>query len=61
MSGRGRKFDLKKENSHMVVIEMKAKPKLRMITLYRSFNPQNHVHPRIFFTYQLELLKQATN
>ena len=56
-----RRLDLEGVNSHMVVIDVKSNPGLRLITLYRSFNPQNQLHPRDFFKYQLELLKQATH
>ena len=56
-----RRPDLEGVDSHMVVIDVKSNPGLRVITLYRSFNPQNQLQPRDFFKYQLELLKIATH
>jgi exonuclease III len=56
-----RRLDLEGVNSHMVVIDYKSNPGLRVITLYRSFNPPNQLQPRDFFKYQLKLLKQATH
>ena len=35
------------------------KEQLRIINIYRSFNPQNNVSPRDKFKYQIQLIKTA--
>ena len=54
-----RRKDLEKENSHVVIIDVKSSLSLRIITLYRSFRPQGGISPEAFFTAQLEVLKNA--
>ena len=48
---------MEKENHHFVIIDVKCKTTLRIVTLYRSFRPQGGISPEAFFTAQLELLK----
>ena len=52
-----RRFDLEKENLHIVIIDVKSDLTLRLITLYRSFRPQGVISPEAFFNAQLILLK----
>ena len=54
-----RRTDLEKENLHIVIIDVKCKISLRIISLYRSFRPQGGVSPDAFFTAQLRVLSEA--
>ena len=54
-----RKLNLEGKNSNMIVIDVEMKKSLRIINVYRSFNPQNNVNPRTKFNYQLDLIKNA--
>ena len=56
-----RRFDLEGRDLHLIVIDVRANKNLRIITIYRSFNPQDGQHPRTFFNNQLEHLKAAIN
>ena len=54
-----RRSDLEGIDSHLVIIDIKAKTRLRIINLYRSFNPPDNQTARSFFRKQLIVLKQA--
>ena len=54
-----RQFDLEGRDLHLVIIDIKANKNIRIINIYRSFNPQNGQHPRTFFYSQLERLREA--
>ena len=57
-----RRNDLEGINSNLVIIGIKdTKVPVRLINIYRSFNPQNNVSPREKFKYQLQLIKKAFN
>ena len=54
-----RRTDLEGDNNHIVVLDVESKRKLRLITIYRPFNPRDGVQPRQFFENQLNLINQA--
>jgi hypothetical protein len=54
-----RRRDLEGLNSHLVIIDIKCEKNLRVINIYRPFNPQNGYSPRDFFRYQMDLIKQS--
>ena len=54
-----RRRDLEGSDSHLVIIDIKSKHDLRIITIYRPFNPQGGVHPKDFFHYQISLARAA--
>jgi hypothetical protein len=54
-----RRFDLEGSDSHLVIIDIKNKQDLRIITIYRPFNPQGGTHPKDYFSYQINLAKAA--
>ena len=56
-----RRRDLESINSHIIVIDIKSNKELRIINLYRSFNPPNNAHPKTFFESQLHIIKNALN
>ena len=56
-----RRPDLEGVNSHLVIIDVKSNPQLRIINIYRSFCPPDNQTPREFFKNQLGLLKIAIN
>ena len=51
-----RRIDLEGKNNHLVIIDIEQNPKMRIINIYRSFNPQ-----REKFKYQLQLTRNALN
>ena len=54
-----RRFDLEKEDHHIVIIDVKTNPSIRIISLYRSFRPQGGISPDSFFNAQLGVLAGA--
>ena len=54
-----RRPNLEGINSHVVVIDLTETNELRIINVYRSFNPTNGMNPKEFFIYQLNLIKSA--
>ena len=54
-----RKSDLEGINSNMVILDIEANRPLRLINIYRSFNPQNNVNQKDKFVYQLTLIRSA--
>ena len=55
-----RRTDLEGTNSHLIIIDIKGLQDVRIINIYRCFNPVNQT-PREFFRYQLGLIKIAYN
>jgi exonuclease III len=53
-----RRQDLEGIDSHIAVIDVKADKDVRIITLYRPFNPMG-TNPRTFFQTQLDILNYA--
>ena len=51
--------NLEGTNSNLQIIDIDQTPKLRIINIYRSFNPQGGVTQREKFKYQLQLIKEA--
>ena len=54
-----RRNNLEGPNSHVIIVDVKSERDLRIINVYRSFNPSGGKTPRQFFTYQLSLIKAA--
>ena len=53
-----RRHDLEKEDSSVIIIDTNTKPRLRVINIYRSFNPPNNKSPFSAFEEQLSILKK---
>jgi hypothetical protein len=56
-----RQTELEGINSHIVIVDIKCKNNLRLITIYRPFNPQSGASAKDFFSYQLDILKNTVN
>ena len=54
-----RRFDLEKLDRHIVIVDIIASRRFRLINLYRSFRPQGRLTPQAFFKEQLIVLKNA--
>ena len=54
-----RRSDLEGCNKHILIIDIKSKRDLRLITIYRPFNTPDGSQPRDFFSNQLDLIKLA--
>ena len=52
-----RRYDLEGNNSHLVIIDVKAEVDTRIINLYRCFTPQDGSTARQHFQIQLDLIK----
>jgi exonuclease III len=50
-----RKCELEGANNHLVIIDIKSTNNMRIINIYRPFNPINDVTPRQFLKNQLNL------
>jgi exonuclease III len=55
-----RRIDLEKENMHIVILDVEISPPVRIITIYRTFNPQGGHTPRENFREQLNIINNAT-
>ena len=55
-----RRIDLEKENMHIVILDVEISPPVRIITIYRTFNPQIQCTPRENFREQLNIINNAT-
>ena len=57
-----RRTDLEGVDSNLIIIDILSKKEpLRLINIYRSFNPPNNVTVKDNFKYQLDLIKVAFN
>jgi hypothetical protein len=54
-----RRSEPEEVDCHIVILHMSSKPDLRIINLYRSFNPANNLSAREFFNIQLRTAKRA--
>ena len=54
-----RRSELEEVDCHIVILDISSKPALRIINLYRSFNPPNNMSARDFFNIQLQTVKRA--
>ena len=54
-----RRYDLEKEDHHIVIIDVKTDILIRVISLYRSFQPQGGISPETLFTAQIGVLKNS--
>ena len=54
-----RRLDLEIEDCHVMIFDVLSKPNLRLINIYRSFNPPNNTNPREFFNKQINLIRQV--
>ena len=52
-----RRHDLEVKNLHVIIIDLNDVKKHRIITLYRTFNPQTTLSQKQFFEAQLQLIK----
>jgi exonuclease III len=55
-----RRVDLEKENLHIIILDVESSPPARIITIYRTFNPQCGCTPRENFRKQLNTISNAT-
>ena len=55
-----RRIELEKENLHVIVLDIEINPPVRIITIYRTFNPQIQCTPRENFREQLNIINNAT-
>ena len=53
-----RRLDLEESNHHLMIVDIKCRPTLRIINLYRSFNPEAGMSPRQLFSNQLNLIER---
>ena len=54
-----RRHDLERKNNHLVIIDLVGSANTRIITLYRTFRPQDNMNPNEKFESQLEIVKNA--
>ena len=54
-----RKTELEGVNQHLIVIDIVGSTKLRLINVYRCFNPGNGINAKDFFIQQLNLIRSA--
>ena len=54
-----RRSDLEGVNSHLIILDVKSKKDMRVINIYRCFNPQNGRNPFDFFKYQISLIRNS--
>ena len=55
-----RRTDLEKINLHLIILDVETRSSVRIITLYRTFNPQSTNSPRENFKNQLNVISNAT-
>ena len=56
-----RRMDLEGVNSHLIVLDVKTNKNLRIINVYRNFNPTPQQSPFDFFKNQVDLISGAYN
>ena len=54
-----RRSDLEGVNSHLIILDVQSKKDMRVINIYRCFNPQNGRNPFDFFKYQISLIRNS--
>ena len=54
-----RKADLEGDDSNILIVDILSENPIRIINVYRSFNPQNNESQRAKFLYKLTLMKSA--
>ena len=54
-----RRNDLEKEDSSVIIIDLNSNPKLRLINIYRSFNPPKNKNALAAFKEQIEIIKSS--
>jgi hypothetical protein len=54
-----RRVDLEGVDSHLIVVDIRAKSNIRIINFYRCFNPQEGISAKNKFIMQLQLIKRA--
>ena len=55
-----RRVDLEREGLHIIILDVESSPPARIITIYRTFNPQCGCTPRENFRKQLNAISNAT-
>ena len=56
-----RREEFEGENLHLIILDFETSPPVRIITIYRTFNPQSAITPRENFKRQLNAINLATN
>ena len=56
-----RRNDLEKSDLHLTIIGVRTKPTMRVISIYRTFTPQDGNTARDQFTKQLQVINEATS
>ena len=54
-----RRSDLEEPDLHIVIVDIKLIKNIRLINVYRPFNPLNNANPRTFFNNQLQVIHNA--
>jgi exonuclease III len=54
-----RRRDLEDKNLHLIILDVKSHRNLRIINIYRPFNPRNGLSPREFFNQQLRVIRRS--
>ncbi len=54
-----RRRDLEESDLHLVILDIKSHKNLRLINIYRPFNPRNGSSPREFFNMQLNIIRRS--
>ena len=54
-----RQFEMEGVDSHLMIVDIKAKTSIRLINIYRWFNPQEGISAKAKFLIQLDLISKA--
>ena len=55
-----RRHDLEEKNRHLMIIDIETNPQTRIITIYRTFKPQQQITSRDHFKLQLQIINRVT-
>ena len=55
-----RRDDLETPNMHLLIVDLQTRPALRVITIYRTFSPQETITSREHFRRQLKIINDTT-
>ena len=53
-------MSFEKPNLHLIILDIQTNTQVRVITIYRTFRPQDASLPRDHFRNQLQLINEAT-
>jgi endonuclease/exonuclease/phosphatase family metal-dependent hydrolase len=54
-----RRRDLEEKGLHLIILDVKSHKNVRLINVYRPFNPRNGMNPREFFNRQLNIIRRS--